>query len=81
MKCSDASDSLTRKHFVGGFHQVTEKKKQEVKEAVKTLFAVMKSRKKARDIMTRKVRAIVDAKTLLICCPKLNITTRPVFDT
>ena len=54
---------------------MTEKKKQEVKEAVKTLFAVMKSRKKARDIMTRKVRAIVDVKTLLICCPKLNVTT------
>ena len=60
---------------------MTEKKKQEVKEAVKTLFAVMKSRKKARDIMSRKVRAIVDAKTLLICCPKLSVTTRPVFGT
>lgn len=35
-------------------NKVTEKKKQEVKEAVKTLFAVMKSGKKARDIMTRK---------------------------
>ncbi|XP_067023708.1 dihydroxy-acid dehydratase 2-like [Acropora muricata] len=35
-------------------NKVTEKKKQEVKKAVKTLFAVMKSGKKARDIMTRK---------------------------
>ncbi|XP_074609045.1 dihydroxy-acid dehydratase 2-like isoform X3 [Acropora palmata] len=35
-------------------NKVTEKKKQEVKEAVKTLFAVMKSGKKARDILTRK---------------------------
>lgn len=79
MKFSAVSDSSTRKHFVGGFYQVTEKKKQEVKEAVKTLFAVMKSGKKARDIMTRKVRAIVDTKTLLINCPKLNVTTRSVF--
>ena len=74
MKFSVASDSLTRKYFVGVFHQATEKKKQEVKEAVKTLFAVMKAGKKARDIMTRKVRAIVYAKTLLICCPTLRFS-------
>ena len=54
---------------------MTGKKKQEVKQAVKTLFAVMKSGKKARGIITRKVRAIVDAKTLLICCHKLKVTT------
>jgi len=35
---------------------VTDKKKSEVKEAVKALFSLMKSRKTAKNIMTRKVK-------------------------
>ena len=54
---------------------MTDKKKSEVREAVKALFSLMKSGKTAKSIMTRKVKcsnsvvshAVLSSMLLLIC--------------
>ena len=54
---------------------MTDKKKSEVKEAVKALFSLMKSGKTAKNIMTRKVKcsncvashSVLSFMLLLIC--------------
>ena len=58
---------------------MTEKKKKEAKEAVKTLFSLMKTGKTSRDIMTRKVINMSNTAIPLSFCVFIYLWTK-VFD-